>query len=28
VARIDEILDPVVVRDPALTEKMTPRTRV
>lgn len=28
VARIDAILEPVIVRDPALTEKMTPRTRV
>ena len=28
VARIDEIIDPVVVRDPAITAKTTPRTRV
>lgn len=28
VARVDEILEPVVVRDPDLTEKMTPRTRL
>ena len=28
VARIDEILDPVVVRDPDLTAKMAPRTRI
>ena len=28
VARIDEIIDPVVVRDPAITPKTTPRTRV
>lgn len=27
VARIDEILDPVVARDPALTQKATPRAR-
>ncbi len=27
VARIDEILDPVVVRDPDLTEKMAPKSR-
>ena len=28
VARIDEILDPVVVRDPAMTSKMAPRGRI
>ncbi len=28
VARIDEVLDAVVVRDPAMTAKMAPRTRV
>jgi aryl-alcohol dehydrogenase-like predicted oxidoreductase len=27
VARVEEVLEPVVVRDPDLTEKMTPRTR-